>query len=312
MEKLTQQKFTEYKNDLDGKNTGSSDYMNDYAKVEKIITQGVKNHAFLGLITTKFAQEINNTAHEFSLPIASNTDTDKHDRTPRNFIQSTTPFECAQVNLDVCIPHSELDKFTAVNFEKEFNARLGGELAKNLTMIGFHGQRRALDSNPETNPLGEDVAKGWHAQLKEKDQFINAATLAGQTHTQLIKKALEKLPTRLRESGELVAICGRHVLSNAQINLDAKQLNSPNGVLLTAQNLIGGLRAINAPFFPANCILITTLSNLAIYFKQNSARLFFKQEPRQNNVQIYFSVMLDYLLENHRHAVLIEGIDEVQ
>jgi len=38
MEKLTQQKFTEYKNDLDGKNTGSSDYMNDYAKVEKIIT----------------------------------------------------------------------------------------------------------------------------------------------------------------------------------------------------------------------------------------------------------------------------------
>ena len=63
MEKLTQQKFTEYKNDLDGKNTGSSDYMNDYAKVEKIITQGVKNHPFLGLITTKFAQEINNTAH---------------------------------------------------------------------------------------------------------------------------------------------------------------------------------------------------------------------------------------------------------
>ena len=179
-------------------------------------------------------------------------------------------------------------------------------------MIGFHGQRRALDSNPETNPLGEDVAKGWHAQLKEKDQFINAATLAGQTHAQLIKKALEKLPARLRESGELVAICGRHVLSNAQINLDAKQLNSPNGVLLTAQNLIGGLRAINAPFFPANCILITTLSNLAIYFKQNSARLFFKQEPRLNNVQIYFSVMLDYLLENHRHAVLIEGIDEVQ
>ncbi len=56
MEKLTQQKFTEYKNDLDGKNTGSSDYMNDYAKVEKIITQSVKNHAFLGLITTKFAQ----------------------------------------------------------------------------------------------------------------------------------------------------------------------------------------------------------------------------------------------------------------
>lgn len=95
------------------------------------------------------------------------------------------------------------------------------------------------------------------------------------------------------------------MLSSALVNLDAKQLNSQNGVLITAQNLIGGLRAISAPFFPADCILITTLSNLAIYFKQNTARLFFKQEPRQNNVQIYFSVMLDYLLENHRYAVLI-------
>ena len=68
------------------------------------------------------------------------------------------------------------------------------------------------------------------------------------------------------------------MLSSALVNLDAKQLNSQNGALITAQNLIGGLRAINAPFFPADCILITTLSNLAIYFKQNTARLFFKQE----------------------------------
>lgn len=98
---------------------------------------------------------------------------------------------------------------------------------------------------------------------------------------------------------------GHDVFGSALVNLDAKQLNSQNGVLITAQNLIGGLRAISAPFFPADCILITTLSNLAIYFKQNTARLFFKQE-------IYFSVMLDYLLENHRYAVLIESIDEVQ
>ena len=56
MEKLTQQKFTEYKNNLDSDRLGSSDYTNDYEKVEKIITQGVENHQFLGLITTKFAQ----------------------------------------------------------------------------------------------------------------------------------------------------------------------------------------------------------------------------------------------------------------
>ncbi|QIA77699.1 P2 family phage major capsid protein [Rodentibacter caecimuris] len=106
-----------------------------------------------------------------------------------------------------------------------------------------------------------------------------------------------------------MAICGRNVLDGAFIHLEPKQLNAQNGVLLTAQNLIGGLRAINAPFFPANGILITTLSNLAIYLKQNTARLFFKQEVREDSLNVYFSVQLDYLFENYRHAVLIEGIE---
>ena len=75
-------------------------------------------------------------------------------------------------------------------------------------MIGFHGQRRALDSNPETNPLGEDVAKGWHAQLKEKDQFINAATLAGQTHTQLIKKPLRNYQQDYAKAAKLSQFVG--------------------------------------------------------------------------------------------------------
>ncbi|OOF57356.1 major capsid protein [Rodentibacter myodis] len=104
-------------------------------------------------------------------------------------------------------------------------------------------------------------------------------------------------------------MCGRNVLDGAFIQLEPKQLNAQNGVLLTAQNLIGGLRAINVPFFPADSILITSLSNLAIYLKQNTARLFFKQEPREDSLKIYFSVRFDYLLENYRHAVLIDNIE---
>ncbi|MCK8908644.1 phage major capsid protein, P2 family [Haemophilus influenzae] len=307
MEKFTAA-FDQYKSDHDGKDTGTADYLYDYEKIEKIITQAIKKHEFLSLITTKFTPETANTAYEFSLPIVNNTDTENHNRTPRNFVQSSTPFDCKQINLDVIVGYSELNKFSTVDFEREFNDYLGGDLAQNLTMIGFHGERRALDSDHEANPLGQDVAKGWHAQLKEKGQIVHAATLEGKSPAQLIKKALEKLPVRLRESGDLIAICGRDVFGSALVNLDAKQLNSQNGVLITAQNLIGGLRAISAPFFPADCILITTLSNLAIYFKQNTARLFFKQEPRQDSIQIYFSVLLDYLLENHRHAVLIDGI----
>ncbi|WP_077426551.1 P2 family phage major capsid protein [Rodentibacter heidelbergensis] len=309
MQKLTQEKFTAYKNELEGVEMQEYSHFNDHAKVEKIIKQGIKNHAFLGLITTKFVEDSPNKTYALSLPIVSNTDTDKHAREPRNIVQDITPFECAQINLDVRLLHSELDLFTEIDFEKALNARLGGELAKNLTMVGFHGTHRAEDSDPQAHPLGEDMAKGWHAQLKEKAQVIQAGELSGQTTAQLIKKALEKLPVTLQESGDLIAICGRNVLDGALIQLEPKQLNAQNGVLLIAQNLIGGLRAINAPFFPANCILITTLSNLAIYLKQNTARLFFKQEVREDSLNVYFSVQLDYLLENYRHAVLIEGIE---
>lgn len=309
MENITTEKFNEYKANLGGEKYSNESYMYEHEKIEKIIKQAIKKHSFLNLITTKFEKETHNKIYELSLPIVSNTDTEKHDRTPRNFVQSASLFECAQINLDTIISHKDLDVFALVDFEQEFNSRLGADLAQNLTMVGFHGTHRALDSDPENNPLGQDVAKGWNAQLKEKNQFIHAPDFAGKSPAQLMKKGLEKLPERLRESGDLIAICGRDVLDRAFVNLEPKQLNTQNGVLLTAQNLIGGLRAISVPFFPADCILITTLSNLAIYFKQNTARLFFIQEPRENSLKIFFSVMLDFALENHRHAVLIHGID---
>lgn len=125
-----------------------------------------------------------NKVYELSMPIVSNTDTNKHARAPRNYVQGATPFLGKQINLDVRLSHSDLDLFTDIDFEKELNTRLGGELAQNLTMVGFHGTHRAEDSDSENNPLGEDVAKGWHAQLKEKGQIIHATS--GQSLTQLI------------------------------------------------------------------------------------------------------------------------------
>ena len=48
--------------------------------------------------------------------------------------------------------------------------------------------------------------------------------------------------------------------------------------------------------------------HLAIYFKKDSSRLFFQDKPRENALEVYFSTNLDFLLGNHLHAVLIDGI----
>ena len=180
---------------------------------------------------------------------------------------------------------------------------------QNIIMIGCNGERWADDSDPVQNPLGQDVAKGWTAQLKEKGQMINAATEQGASINQLIAKALDKLPAKLRHSGELIAICGGNLLGGDFVNVAYSDLQSAktNNVIIP-QKLIGGLKAINVSYFPKNAILVTTLSNLAIYFKKDSSRLFFQDKPRENVLEVYFSTNLDFLLGNHLHAVFIDGI----
>ena len=309
MERITSQKFAEYKNKLGGNKTGESEYMHDFAKIEAILNEGIQNNAFLRMIDVKFTPLTLNQAHELSLPVVSRTNTDNSSRMPKNYVQAGVDFNCRQVNFDTKISYRDLDKFADVDFEKSINDNMISEFMQNIIMIGFNGERWADDSDPIQNPLGQDVAKGWIAQLKEKGQMINAATEQGASMNQLIAKALDKLPVKLRHSGELIAICGGNLLGGDFVNVAYSDLQSAktNNVIIP-QKLIGGLKAINVSYFPKNAILVTALSNLAIYFKKDSSRLFFQDKPRENALEVYFSTNLDFLLGNHLHAVLIDGI----
>ncbi|MBN6075909.1 P2 family phage major capsid protein [Aggregatibacter actinomycetemcomitans] len=310
MNKKTNAKFTEYKQNLGAENSAGVDYVNDYEKVERIIEQGIQESAFLRLISTKFIVDSPNQAYEMSLPIVSTTNTEQGERQPKNYIQGNVAFECKQINLDVHLPYSDLDKFATVDFEKALNDTLGAELLQNIVMVGFNGERREADSNPAQNPLGQEVAKGWIKQIKDAGQVLDATAHQGKSANGLIKLALEKLPVKLRESGELVAICGADIMANSFVNIDYSDLQqSAKNNLLAAQNLIGGLKAINVSYFPRNGIFITPLSNLAVYFKKDTSRLFFKNTPEKNTEEVYFSTNPDFLLENHRHAVYIDGLE---
>ena len=310
MKNTTIAKFNEYKNNLDADKGTGVYYSHDFEKVENILKQGIGKNAFLRLITVKFVDDIHNKAYELSLPLVSTTDIEKHERTPKNYIQGNVPFECKQINLDVTLPYADLDKFAEVDFEQAINNELGAEFSQNLVMIGFHGKQRANDSDPEQNPLGQDVAKGWIAQLKEHNQTLDASAHQGKNTNALIQLALEKLPLKLRESGALVAICGANVMPNARVNIGHDDLkNGTHNNVMPVQTLMGGLKAVNVSYFPRNGILITPLANLALYFTKNTSRLFFINRPERNVEEVYFSTSLDFLLENHRHAVYIDGLE---
>lgn len=310
MNKKTNVKFTEYKKNLSAENSSGAGHVNEYQKVDRIIEQGIQENAFLRLISTKFIVDSPNQDYEMSLPIVSTTNTEQRERQPKNYIQGNIAFECKQINLDIHLPYSDLDKFATVDFEKALNDTLSAELLQNIVMVGFNGERREADSNPTQNPLGQDVAKGWIKQIKDAGQVLDASAHHGKRANGLIKLALEKLPVKLRESGELIAICGSDILANSFVNIDYSALQrSTKNNLLVVQNLIGGLKAINVSYFPRNGILITPLENLAVYFKKDTSRLFFKNTPEKNVEEVYFSTNLDFLLENHRHAVYIDGLE---
>lgn len=139
---------------------------------------------------------------------------------------------------------------------------------------------------------------------------MDASAHQGKSTNALIHLALEKLPLKLRESGALVAICGTNVMPNTRVNIGYDDLkNGTHNNVMPMQTLMGGLKAVNVSYFPRNGIFITPLANLAVYFKQDTARLFFKNEPEKSAEEVYFSVNLDFLLENHRHAVYIDGLE---
>ena len=56
MERITSKKFAEYKNKLGGNKTGESEYMNDFAKIESILNEGIQNNAFLRMIHTAYLE----------------------------------------------------------------------------------------------------------------------------------------------------------------------------------------------------------------------------------------------------------------
>ncbi|WP_386692520.1 MULTISPECIES: P2 family phage major capsid protein [unclassified Lonepinella] len=76
-----------------------------------------------------------------------------------------------------------------------------------------------------------------------------------------------------------------------------------------SQKLIGGLRAVNVPYFPENSILITRFNNISFYFLQNSVRRIIEEVPTKNRTETYSSITCDFIIEDYNAAALIENIE---
>lgn len=129
----------------------------------------------------------------------------------------------------------------------------------------------------------------------------------------LVLDAKRMLPEWHRGNTDLVVIVGHDLVDDKYFTIaqtagaTATEVEAMDRIIRSDKQL-GGLPAVRVPFFPANGLLITTLSNLSIYWQEGTRRRFLKDEPEADRIANYESVNEDYVVEDYELVSLVENI----
>ena len=326
MENLTAQKFSQYSqkyaNSAKLDNKGEMQIINTQQAQEIRLFKTLRTRSFFGLVNVVKTTQAQGQAIGLDLPMPSITDTDTKGREPvAGFIKPPHVFQCQQVNFDSFVSYGKLDalqNYLDVDFDEELNFYLDKNLISGLLMLAFNGKNRNQTGNsaPELNSLAEDVKKGWLQLIRENaaNNVINGAEIgegkAYKNLNALIKAALDKIPQPHRAHSDLIAICGRNVLADYPVSLGYMDLGTRRvEEVIVADKLIGGVRAIIAPYFPENSILITRLDNLSLFIQSGTIRHFLENTPAFDRFEHYQSLALDFVVEDYQACALIDNIN---
>lgn len=245
------------------------------------------------------------------------TNTNKFDRLPK-LAASRLKYRCQQMNFDSRIRFDKLDNFTQsdLNFVETFESYLDLHLLSGVLMVGLNGTHQSNNSNPETAPLGEDVAKGWlqkireHAQNHNGQSVLNVGEIGANGTYKTLNKAVKAGIAKIKPiyvDGDLIAICGSDVTPDNAIENNKDGLG---GQFITRlQKLIGGCKAVTIPHFPSNAILLTRLDNLSLYVHRNNVRRGWIDGSELDSIYHYFSFNVDFVVENFEACALLENIE---
>ena len=260
-------------------------------------------------------------------PVASRTDTNTKDRATRDASSiEGRGYLCVQTNYDTHIRYNKLDMWAKF---KDFQLRLARavqqQCALDRIMIGFNGTSAAADTNRLTSPLLEDVNKGWLQKLREEApaRVMAEGAAAGKvvvgaagdykTLDGLVYDAHKSLlETWHAAAGDLVAIVGRGLMHDKLFPLVDGQ-DAPTEMLaadiVRSQMRLGGLPALTVPFMKENAVLITSLSNLSIYYQDGARRRAVIDEPKRDRIETYESSNDAFVIEDLGKACLVENIE---
>lgn len=255
-------------------------------------------------------------------PVAGRTNTNTSDRQTRD----VTAFDqrgyiTAQTNFDTHVPYKTLDMWAKFpDFQTKLRDKVTEQIARDRLMIGFNGVTAAAQTDLATNPLLQDVNKGWltHIRQEAEERVLTGVKVGDHTGADyrnldaLVEDAINELLDQWHaEATDLAVIIGRRLVNDKYIGLinDADKATEKVALqTLMLNKTIGARRAVTVPFFPARSIMITSFSNLSIYWQEGTRRRLVMDNPKRDRIETYDSVNEAYVVEDMGKVALIDGI----
>lgn len=266
-----------------------------------------------------------------SSTVAGRTNTGTNDRTPRDIADlDANGYHLRFTEFDTAIKYASLDAWARhANFQPLVRNAIIHRQSLDRIMIGWNGTSVATATNRTSNPLLQDVNKGWLQKYREEasDRVMTESTPSAGTVTvgkfgdyknldALVMDAKSELIDEWNQDDpSLVVILGRDLMHDKYfpiVNTDNAPSEQLAAGMVISQKRVGGLPAVTVPYFPATALMITSLDNLSIYYQIGARRQQIIDNPRRNQIENYESSNEDYVVEEFGKGCVVENITFVE
>jgi P2 family phage major capsid protein len=260
-------------------------------------------------------------------PVASRTNTVTTDRSTRDIsTMDARGYTCVKTDFDTHITYAKLDAWAKFpDFQARVRDAIVQRQALDRMLIGFHGTSAASATDLAANPLLQDVNIGWLQKIRtEADTHVMDSgndptkvsygtdpTADYKNLDALVYDALMLLDPWYREDPGLRAFVSRDLMHDKLFPLVNDPTDPTEKIaadLLVSQKRVGGLQAVQVPFFPEGTVLITRFDNLSIYWQESARRRMVQDNPKRDRIENYESSNDAYVVEEYGMTALIEKI----
>lgn len=234
-------------------------------------------------------------------------------------------YTCKQTNFDTHLNYAKLDMWAKFpDFQQRIRDAIVQRQALDRMLIGFHGTSAAAVTDRNANPLLQDVNIGWLQKMRTEapTHVMDEGAVAGKVTygvgadykniDALVYDALMLLDPWYREDPSLRAFVSRDLMHDKLFPLVNEPTDPTEKIaadMLVSQRRLGGLPGVQVPFFPAGTVLITSFSNLSIYYQDSARRRNIIDNPKRDRIENYESSNDAYVVEQYGMAALVENIE---